>query len=142
MDDLDREIISHLRRDARAPFTDIADECDVSESTIRKRVDRLQEEGVIERFTVRVRGANVRALVEVQVEVNTLSTEVGERILALDGVEAVWELTGDFDLAVLAHADTTEQLNQVVDGVRKIDATRSTRTSVILNELYPEENQP
>lgn len=138
MDETDRAILDHLRRDGRAPFTAIAEAVGVSESTVRSRVDQLEEEGIIQGFTVRVRGANVRALVEVQVEVNVLSTEVGEAILEIDGVEEVLELTGEFDLAALVHADTTEELNRVVDGIRRVDSTRSTRTSVILDELHPE----
>lgn len=144
MDDTDRAILDRLRRNGRTPFTEIAEAVDLSESAVRARVRRLEDDGVIQGFTVRVRGANVRALVEVQVEVNTLSTEVAERVLALDGVEEVWELTGEYDLAVIANADTTEDLNRVVDGIRKVDSTQSTRTSVVLNELYPdpEETQP
>lgn len=137
MDDLDRSILDHLRRDARTPFTEIADAAGVSESTVRNRVNQLEEDGVIQQFTVRLRGANVRALVEIEIEINTLSTGVAEQILELEGVEEVWELTGEWDLAVLVQADTTEELNRAVDGIRRIEPTRSTRTSVILDELYP-----
>jgi len=138
MDDTDRAILDHLRADSRAAFTDIADQLGVSEATVRSRVRQLEEDGTIEGFTVRVRGASVRALANVQVEVNVHSMQVGEAVLDLDGVEEVWELTGEYDLAVIAHADTTEQLNTIVDGIRRVDATRATRTSVILDELSPD----
>ena len=63
MDDLDRRILSILRRDSRAPYTQIADRVDTSEGTVRNRVERLVEEGIIERFTVATRTGNVKAMV-------------------------------------------------------------------------------
>ena len=48
MDDLDRRILSILRRDARTPYTEIADRVGTSEGTVRNRVDRMTDEGVIE----------------------------------------------------------------------------------------------
>ncbi len=58
MDDLDREILSILRRDARTPYTEIADRVGTSEGTVRNRVERLVDDGVIERFTVATRTGN------------------------------------------------------------------------------------
>ena len=65
MDDLDRRILSILRRDARTPYTEIADRVGTSEGTVRNRVDRMTDEGVIERFTVTTRTGNVKAMVEI-----------------------------------------------------------------------------
>lgn len=142
MDELDEEILAHLRRDARAPWTQIADAVGTSETTVRSRVNDLVEDGTIERFTVRVRGANVRAIVEVQVETNVVGGEVADRILELPGVEEVWELAGDWDIATLANVDSTEELNDVVDGIRQIEPTRATRTRVILSERFPNGEAP
>lgn len=137
MDALDEEILAHLRRDGRAPWTQIADAVGTSETTVRSRVNDLVDDGTIRRFTVRVRGAAVRALVEVQVETNVLGGEVADEILTLDGVEEVWELAGDWDIAALVTVDSTEELNDVVDGVRRVEPTRATRTRVILSERLP-----
>lgn len=137
MDDLDERILAHLRRDSRSPWTEIADAVGTSEATVRNRVSNLVEDGTIERFTVRVRGANVRAIVEVQVETNVISGQVADEILQLPGVEEVWELAGDWDIATLVNVDATEELNEVVDGIRRIDPTRATRTRVILSERFP-----
>src|SRR5260370_33944526 len=48
--DLDLAIIVQLQGDARKPFTAIAEELGVPESTVRKRVDRLESAGIV-RFT-------------------------------------------------------------------------------------------
>lgn len=136
-DALDDRILHHLQLDGRAPFTEIAEAVETSEATVRSRVRRMEEEGVIQRFTVRVRGANVRALVEVEIETNVLGDDVADEVLELPGVEEVWELTGDWDLAALVNVESTPGLNEVVDGIRQIKPTRATRTRVILNERFP-----
>ncbi|WP_323174819.1 AsnC family transcriptional regulator, partial [Natrialba sp. PRR66] len=48
MDELDREILNILRRDARTPYTEIAEEVGTSEGTVRNRVERMTEDDVIE----------------------------------------------------------------------------------------------
>ena len=65
MDDLDRRILTILRRDSRTAYTEIADRVGTSEGTVRNRVERLIDEGIIERFTVATRTGNVKAMVEV-----------------------------------------------------------------------------
>ena len=79
MDDLDRRILSILRRDARTPYTEIADRVGTSEGTVRNRVDRMTDEGVIERFTVATRTGNVKAMIEISVEMNVNNDAVGQR---------------------------------------------------------------
>lgn len=48
LDDIDRGILHHLCQDGRTPFTSIATALDVAEGTVRKRVNRLLEEGVLQ----------------------------------------------------------------------------------------------
>ena len=69
MDDLDRAILDVLRRDARTPYTEIASQVGTSEGTVRNRVDRMTEEGAIERFTIATRTGNIKAMIEVSVDV-------------------------------------------------------------------------
>lgn len=136
MDELDERILAELRRDARTPYTAIAQAVDASEATVRSRIRRLLDDGVIRQFTVRVRGANLRAIVEVQVQTNVNAADVARAIHTLDGVEEVWELTGEWDIAAIVNVDSAEELNDVVDAIRRIGSATSTRTRVVLHELY------
>ncbi len=79
MDDLDRQILDILRRDARTPYTEIASQVGTSEGTVRNRVERLTEDGVIERFTVSTRTGNIKAMIEVSVKVDVDTTEITDR---------------------------------------------------------------
>lgn len=134
MDDLDRKILAVLRSDGRATFTQIAAQTEVSEGTVRSRMKRLIAEGTIRQFTIRTAGSQVRALVEVAVKANVHTLDVARTIRAWDGVEAVWELTGDNDLMVVADCPTTADLNGLIDRIRQIPGTEATRSRLILKE--------
>ncbi|MFB6088716.1 MAG: Lrp/AsnC family transcriptional regulator, partial [Candidatus Aenigmatarchaeota archaeon] len=54
MDEKDKKIIEMLKEDGRRPFTQIAEQIGVTETTVRKRVKKLEDGGVIERYTVDV----------------------------------------------------------------------------------------
>jgi len=94
MDDLDRQILDELRRDARTPYTEIADRIGTSEGTVRNRVDRLVEDGVIERFTVSTRTGNVKAMVEIRIDVNAQTEGLTDRLAEWGERERTERLTG------------------------------------------------
>lgn len=134
MDDLDRRLVRLLRQDGRASFIDLARRTEVSEATVRARVKKLVDEGTIRQFTVRTSGADVRALVEVQVRANVQTGPIAQAIRQWEGVETVWEVTGDNDLVVVAECPTTETLNQIIDRIRDIEGAVATRSRLILKE--------
>jgi DNA-binding Lrp family transcriptional regulator len=134
MDDLDRKIISHLRRDARTPFTEIADRVGTSEGTVRNRVERLTEEGIIERFTISTHTGNVQAMIEVSVEVDVDSAAVSERFADWDEVDFVWQVSGEEDIVVVVDAKDTERVNELITQARTMDEVKGTKTRLILDE--------
>ncbi len=134
MDDLDREIISHLRRDARTPFTEIADRVGTSEGTVRNRVERLTEEGIIERFTISTHTGNVQAMIEVSVEVDVDTAAVSERFAGWEEVDFVWQVSGEEDIVVVVDAKDTERVNELITQARTMDEVKGTKTRLILDE--------
>jgi DNA-binding Lrp family transcriptional regulator len=134
MDDLDRRILSILRRDARTPYTEIADRVGTSEGTVRNRVDRMTDEGVIERFTVTTRTGNVKAMIEISVEMNVDTAAVGERMIEWDEVDFVWQVSGEEDVVLVVDAVDTAAVNELISQAREMDDVKSTKTRLILDE--------
>jgi DNA-binding Lrp family transcriptional regulator len=134
MDDLDQEILNILRRDARTPYTEIADRVGTSEGTIRNRVEQLVESGVIERFTVATRTGNVRAMVEVGVDVDVNTADLTDRMVEWEGVDFVWQVSGEEDIVLVADVTDTSALNDLITLVRERDEVVSTKTRLILEE--------
>ena len=134
MDDLDQEILDILRRDARAPYTEIAEQVGTSEGTVRNRVERLLEEGIIERFTVSTRTGNIKAMIEVSVKVNVHTTEITERMAEWDQVDFVWQVSGEADIVLVVDAADTQAVNQLITRARELDEVENTKTRLILDE--------
>ncbi|MGM0448658.1 DNA-binding transcriptional regulator, Lrp family [Halorubrum xinjiangense] len=134
MDDLDRRILSILRRDARTPYTEIADRVGTSEGTVRNRVDRMTDEGVIERFTVTTRTGNVKAMIEISVEMNVNTDAVGQRMVEWEEVDFVWQVSGEEDIVLVVDAVDTRAVNELITQAREMDEVKSTKTRLILDE--------
>jgi transcriptional regulator, AsnC family len=134
MDDLDREILAILRRDARTPFTEIAEQVDTSEGTVRNRVDQLVETGVIERFTVATRTGNVRAMVELDVDVNVRTRELSGLLAEWDPVDFAWQISGESDVVLVVDVADTASLNALIQRARDLEEVVATKTRLILDE--------
>jgi len=136
IDNLDERIIEILKKDSRKPFVEIADELKVSEGTIRSRVRKLLEEGVIQSFTIKTSSKNVKAIIEVKIDVNVNTSEVAANIAKFDGVSEVFEVTGEEDIVAIIDVTSSPQLNEIIERVRRFDNVVSTRTRLILKEHY------
>ena len=134
MDDLDRQILSILRRDARTPYTEIADRVGTSEGTVRNRVDRLTDEGIIERFTVTTQTGNVKAMIEVSVDMNVNTSEVSERMADWEEVDFVWQVSGEDDIVLVVDCVDTQAVNDLISQAREMDEVKGTTTRLILDE--------
>jgi DNA-binding Lrp family transcriptional regulator len=134
MDDLDRRILGILRRDSRTPYTEIADRVGTSEGTVRNRVERLVDEGIIERFTVATRTGNVKAMIEVSVAVDVDTTDVSGRMAEWDEVDFVWQVSGEADIVMVVDAADTSAVNDLITKARDLDEVQNTKTRLILAE--------
>ena len=134
MDDLDREILDVLRRDARTPYTEIAKRVGTSEGTVRNRVDRMTNEGVIERFTVATRTGNVKAMIEIDIDVAVDTAAVTERIAAWPEVDFVWQVSGEEDIVFVVDAADTQGVNRLITQARELEEVIRTKTRLILDE--------
>jgi Lrp/AsnC family transcriptional regulator, regulator for asnA, asnC and gidA len=136
IDHLDERIIEILKKDSRRPFVEIADELKVSEGTIRSRVRKLFEEGVIQSFTIKTSSKNVKAIIEVKIDVNVNTSEVAQSIAKFDGVSEVFEVTGEEDIVAIIDVTSSPQLNEIIERIRRFDNVQSTRTRLILKEHF------
>jgi Lrp/AsnC family leucine-responsive transcriptional regulator len=108
LDDIDAEILRLLAADARRPYREVAEAVDRSAPTVSDRVDRLQELGVIRRFTVDVDRSKLHSGVPVLVTV-TPETGADEAVFAdLAGAEQVEHAFRTADARVIVQADVPE----------------------------------
>lgn len=135
MDRLDLQLLYLLKGNSRLPFTELAARLKVSEGTVRGRLRRLLEGGVIQRFTIKTTGAGVKALVNVSIDRNVNTTDISSQVAAIPGVEQVYETAGDFDIAAIVDVGSTLELNEIIEAIRRMADIVSTRTHLILKEV-------
>lgn len=138
IDNLDKRIIEILKKDSRCPFVDIAEQLNVSEGTVRSRVHRMTDEGIIRGFTIKTSSKNVKALVEIVIDVNTDGDDIATELSKCDGITEVYEVTGDLDMIAIVDVDSSQKLNDIIERVRRYDSIISTRTRLILKEHFGE----
>jgi DNA-binding Lrp family transcriptional regulator len=133
MDDIDRELISLLRKDARTNIATLAAKLKVSRGTVTNRLRRLEDEQVIVGYTVRLRpdADRIRAWMGVVVEGNQTRAVIAS-LLGEPGVEALHDTNGRFDLLAELRAQNMAELSQVLERVRLIKGIGSTETSILL----------
>jgi len=133
MDDTDREIIKILKNDGRATYGDIGKKVGLSEGAVRKRIKALVDSGVIRQFTIKMgltEGAEAITLLSVNPPLPT--SEVSKIIKKIPNVETVYEITGQYDVAVIVTGLNIAEVNECVEKIRRVDGVANTNTMIIL----------
>lgn len=139
MDEKDRKIIEILAEDSRTPFTDIAKRLSVSESTVRKRIRVLEEEGVIKKYSIIIDpakiGYNTVAIVGLDVEPPKFLS-VASKLTEFEEVKYVATSTGDHMIMFEIWARDGKELTRVIsEKIGKIDGIHRICPSIILEKL-------
>ncbi len=136
VDEVDKAIIEILKKDARKNFTEIAKQLKLSEGAIRRRVKNLVERGVIKSFTVELaKDYSVKAVTFISVAPSVPTPEVADKLIKIDGVEEVYEITGTSDVMAIISVLSMAQLNKVIEDIRNIEGVNETNTSIVLRAI-------
>ena len=136
LDEKDRILVRALRANARASLVALAREIGLSRSATHDRVLKLEERGVIQRYTIEVaREAlpNTCAFMSVTYEVPHGQMDVVDQIHALPGVEAAYCLAGDIDLLAYCECDSDRELAALRDTIAGLEGVQSVRTRHVLS---------
>lgn len=133
MDDLNKGILRELQ-DGRKSYKVIAEELDVTENTIRSRVRRMEESGVLE-ISGHVDADKMDDMQIIMIGIRTSSMDYiakGEEISRLPGVISVAVVTGRFDLIVTVElANDKQMLKFLKDQLSSVDSIEAIETFVI-----------
>ncbi|MDG1996858.1 MAG: Lrp/AsnC family transcriptional regulator [Emcibacteraceae bacterium] len=137
-DQLDRELISLLRNDGRAPLSKLAEILNVSRGTVQNRLDRLINSGTIHGFTVRVRNdydqGTIRSLMMVEV-VGKSTSQVIKRLRGMPELHALHTTNGSWDLVAEIQTSNLNEFDRVLRDVRMIDGILNSETSILLSSI-------
>jgi DNA-binding Lrp family transcriptional regulator len=136
LDDTDRELLALLRVDARMPVATLATKLKVARGTVQNRMKRLERDGVIVGYTVRVKpqaeAHRIRALMTIVVEGNR-GAEVLRALRGHPNVTGLHSTNGRWDLVADLRADSLEAFDRALGNIRLIGGIASTETSLLLS---------
>ncbi len=133
MDSIDRRILQNLKEDARASFTYIAKRVGLSEAAVRRRVRNLIASGVIKKFTIDAGvGQATNAIILVSVNPSVPTSQVSEILRMIVGVETVYEITGQYDIAAIISGQSIAEINKGVEEIRNSKGVSNTNTMIVL----------
>ena len=134
MDDLDHRLLALLRHDARAAVADLAKALKVSRGTINNRMARLQRDGVIAGYTVRLRPDatpdEIRAWTSLAIEGG--QQRAIQALLGEPGIAALHDTNGRWDLLAELRVGSLAELSAVLERIRRVPGVTASETSVHL----------
>jgi DNA-binding Lrp family transcriptional regulator len=138
MDETDHQLLSLLRQDARLSIADLSHKLSVSRGTVTNRITKLEDQGVIVGYTVRVRPDvqrdDIKAWMSIAVEGNQ-SRSVIASLLGEPNVATLHDTNGRWDLLAELRAENLQDLGKTLERIRLVKGISNTETSIHL-ETY------
>lgn len=139
MDRIDHQIIALLRENARRSFQDIGSRVSLSAPAVKRRVNKLERDGVIKGYTATVDpavlGWNTMAIVELHCEGRMPGSQVKANLEVHEEVVSAYTVAGESAAVVLLRARDTEHLERTLEAIREPPGVISTQTQVVLSAL-------
>ena len=139
LDATDRKIIASLRDNAKLTFAEVGAHVGLSPSAIKRRVDRLEQDGVIVGYGARIDpgalGDGIEALVEVYCADRLAPADVGRSLTHLDEVVSAFTVSGEPDAVIRARVESIAGLEKFVERLRHDPNVLRTRTLIVLSTL-------
>jgi DNA-binding Lrp family transcriptional regulator len=134
--DKDRQLLSLLSENARLPTAMLARKLGLSRTTVQSRIEKLERDGVIAGYGIRLSDDFEQGLVKAHVLI-TLAPKalarVTQELHALQEVRTLHSVSGSFDLIAIIAAPSISALDLIIDRIGEIDGVERTLSSVVLS---------
>lgn len=139
LDGVDRKIIALLQENAKLTFAEIGGDVGLSSSAIKRRVDRLEHDGVIVGYGARINpsalGDGIESLIEVYCADRIAPADVGRTLAGLEQVVSAFTVSGEPDAVLRVRVASIADLEKFVERLRHDRNVLRTRTLIVLSTL-------
>jgi DNA-binding Lrp family transcriptional regulator len=139
-DKTDEQIVALLRENARRSYEDIGKRVSLSAPAVKRRVDRLEAEGVIRGYTATIEptafGWHSHAFVELFCEGRISGAEVSAAVSKHPEVEGAYTVAGGASAILHVRATDTQHLEEALERIRETPGVLRTQTQVVLSTLF------
>jgi Lrp/AsnC family transcriptional regulator, leucine-responsive regulatory protein len=139
LDSIDRKIVALLQESAKRTFADIGADVGLSATAVKRRVDRLEGDGVILGYGARVNwrtlGEGIESLIEIYCADRTSPAAVGRSLAQVDEIISAFTVSGEADAVIRVRVDSIDHLERLVESLRRDQNIVRTRTLIVLSTL-------
>ncbi|MFX1365934.1 MAG: Lrp/AsnC family transcriptional regulator [Promethearchaeota archaeon] len=117
MDIIDQKILDLLKENSRISYNDISKIVQKTEATVRRRVKRLIEEGIIKKFTIDFEidtRQKLYATIKIEPDFKDIKRILNE-LIGIDEISTIWRLSGDCGLLLKVDIDSIEKFNPLIE---------------------------
>lgn len=135
----DEQLLSVLRENARASTAQVARRLQLSRTTVQSRIDRLEREGVILGYTVRLGDEAGRGRIRAHILVTVLPKQMPAVVKALHAmpeVRSLHSVSGEYDLVAMGVVPAIHDMDDLTDRIGAIDGVERTTSSIILSTKF------
>jgi len=135
----DTKLIDLLRSNAREPTASLARKLGLARSTVQERIARLEREGVIAGYTLRLRddaaAGRIRAIVMIATDAKRADRTAAE-LKKVTEVRSLYAVAGSFDLVASVETETTGRMDAILDRIGRTHGVARTVSSIVLSEKF------
>lgn len=139
------KILSLLQEDGRQSVRELADKLGVSATTIGKRLEQLETDGVLRGITADLDyeklGYAYLAVTRLKVQGDAFN-EVLAMLEKYPELNEIYEITGDYDILVIGHYRDRNEMNSIIKEIQRENAILETNTSIVLNTVRNNRSLP
>ncbi|MDQ0458185.1 Lrp/AsnC family transcriptional regulator [Rhizobium paknamense] len=132
----DRDLIALLGENSRMPVATLAKKLGLSRTTVQARIERLERDGVIAGYGLRLSDRYASSLIRAHILITIAPKALSQVVSALERlkpVTALHSVSGNFDLIAMIAAPSITELDQIIDQIGTLDGVERTLSSIILS---------
>jgi DNA-binding Lrp family transcriptional regulator len=137
--DADTRLLALLRANAREPTASLARKLGLARSTVQERIARLERDGIIKGYTVRMseeaEARKLRAIVMMNADARAADRVAGE-LKKMVEVRSLSAVSGAFDMIAVVETDTPSRMDAALDRIGRAHGVAKTVSSIILSEKF------
>ncbi len=139
MPDTDSKLVALLKANAREPTASLARKLGLARSTVQERIAKLEKDGTIEGYTVRLSEARetrrLRAIVMISADAKH-ADRVGAELKKMHEVRSLYAVSGAYDMIAVVETETTARMDAALDRIGRASGVARTVSSIVLSEKF------
>jgi DNA-binding Lrp family transcriptional regulator len=139
MRDTDSKLVALLKANAREPTASLARKLGLARSTVQERIAKLEKNGTIEGYTVRLSEVRetrrLRAIVMISADAKH-ADRVGAELKKMHEVRSLYAVSGAYDMIAVVETETTARMDAALDRIGRASGVARTVSSIVLSEKF------